>query len=142
MVPDYGKSQHKNPSHSKTRLPDYHDSAANVTNQRFILCHSQRTCSHFQTKTPCHFVTQSIKITSRVCTFNCKNRKLVYILLPEVLLCCGYFSIWTVVYLALSTNNTEFVTLAVSTMNLVHREFLLCVWLSFEPSALLFRLGW
>jgi len=35
MVPDYGKSQHENHSHSKTRLPDYHDSAANVTNPAF-----------------------------------------------------------------------------------------------------------
>jgi len=35
MVPDYGKSQHKNHWHSKTRLPDYHDSAANVTNSAF-----------------------------------------------------------------------------------------------------------
>jgi len=35
MVPDYGKSQHENHSHSKTRLPDYHDSAANVTNSAF-----------------------------------------------------------------------------------------------------------
>jgi len=25
----------QNPSHSKTRLPDYHDSAANVTNPPF-----------------------------------------------------------------------------------------------------------
>jgi len=32
MVPDYGKSQHENHSHSKTHLPDYHDRAANVTN--------------------------------------------------------------------------------------------------------------
>jgi len=29
MVPDYGKSQHENHSHSKTRLPDYNDRAAN-----------------------------------------------------------------------------------------------------------------
>jgi len=35
MVPDYGKSQCENHSYSKTRLPDYHDSAANVTNSRF-----------------------------------------------------------------------------------------------------------
>jgi len=35
MVPDYGKSQHENYSHSKTRLPDYHDSAANVANSAF-----------------------------------------------------------------------------------------------------------
>jgi len=33
--PDYGKSQYENHSHSKTRLPDYHDSAANVTNLAF-----------------------------------------------------------------------------------------------------------
>ena len=31
MVANYGKSQHENHSHSNTRLPDYHDSAANVT---------------------------------------------------------------------------------------------------------------
>jgi len=35
MVPDNGKSQHENHSHSKTRLPEYHDSAANVTNSAF-----------------------------------------------------------------------------------------------------------
>ena len=34
MVPDYGKSQHKNHLHSKTRLLDYH-CAANVTNSVF-----------------------------------------------------------------------------------------------------------
>ena len=35
MVPDYEKSQQENHSHNKTRLPDYHDSAANVTNSAF-----------------------------------------------------------------------------------------------------------
>jgi len=44
MVPDYGKSQHENHSHSKTRLLDYHDSAhigcnavsqVTVSDQRF-----------------------------------------------------------------------------------------------------------
>jgi len=35
MVPDYGKSQRENYSHIKTRLLDYHDSAANVTNPAF-----------------------------------------------------------------------------------------------------------
>ena len=35
MVPNYGKSQHENHSHSKTRLPDYHDSATNVANSAF-----------------------------------------------------------------------------------------------------------
>jgi len=35
MGPDYGKSLHENHSHGKTRLPDYHDSAANVTNSAF-----------------------------------------------------------------------------------------------------------
>jgi len=32
MVPNYGKSQHENHSHSKTRLPDYHDSTTNLAN--------------------------------------------------------------------------------------------------------------
>jgi len=36
----------------------------------------------------------------------------------------------------------EFVAPAVSTMNLVQMEFLLCEWSSFGLSALLFRLGW
>jgi len=45
------------------------------------------------------------------------------------------------VYLALSTYNTEFVALAVSMMDLVQKEFLLSKWLSFGLSALLFRLG-
>jgi len=35
MVPDYDKSQHENHSRRKTRLPDYHDSAANMTNSVF-----------------------------------------------------------------------------------------------------------
>ena len=35
MVPDYGNNQHENHSHSRIRLPDYHDSAANVTNSAF-----------------------------------------------------------------------------------------------------------
>ena len=35
MVPDYGRSQHENHSHSKARLPDYHDIAANVANSAF-----------------------------------------------------------------------------------------------------------
>jgi len=45
------------------------------------------------------------------------------------------------VYLALSAYNTQFVAPAVSTMNLVEWEFLLCEWLPFGLSALLFRLG-
>jgi len=32
------------------------------------------------------------------CMFNRKNRKVVCTLPPEVKLCCGYSSIWTVVY--------------------------------------------
>jgi len=49
---------------------DYHDSAANVANSALF--------SHFQTKTPCHFVTQSIKITSHVVHFRSeKNKKIV-----------------------------------------------------------------
>jgi len=35
IVPDYGKSQRRNHSHSKTRLPDYHDSVANERNSAF-----------------------------------------------------------------------------------------------------------
>jgi len=95
MGPDYGKSQHENHSHSKTRLPDYHVSAAIVTNSAFYS--------------------------------NCVT---------------GCFSIWTVVYLALSTYNTYFVALAVITVNLVQGELLLCERLSFGLTALLFRLGW
>jgi len=34
-VPDYGQSQRENHLHSKTRLLDYHDSAANVVNSAF-----------------------------------------------------------------------------------------------------------
>jgi len=45
------------------------------------------------------------------------------------------------VYLALSTYNSEFVALEISTMNLVQKEFYLCKWLSFGLSALLSRLG-
>ena len=35
MIPDYGKSQHENHSHSETCLHDYHDSDTNVTNSAF-----------------------------------------------------------------------------------------------------------
>jgi len=45
------------------------------------------------------------------------------------------------VYLTLFTYNIEFVALALGTMNLVEREFLLCEWSSFGLSALLFWLG-
>jgi len=31
-APNYGESQRENHSHSKICLPDYHDSATNVTN--------------------------------------------------------------------------------------------------------------
>jgi len=34
-VPDHGQSQHENHLHSKTRLLDHHDSAANVANTTF-----------------------------------------------------------------------------------------------------------
>jgi len=34
-VPDHGQNQRENHLHSKTRLPDYHDSAANVANSAF-----------------------------------------------------------------------------------------------------------
>jgi len=64
-----------------------------------------------------------------------------YILPPEVWPCCGHFSIWTAVYVALSTHNTEFVEPALGTMNLVESELLLCEWSSFGLTALLFRLG-
>jgi len=43
-------------------------------------------------------------------------------------------------YLNLSTYNIEFVVLAVSTMNLVQKDFLLYEWSSFGLSTLLFRL--
>jgi len=55
-----------------------------------------------------------------------KNGKVVFIFPTEVKFCCEYDSIWTVVYPASSTYNTEFVAQAVSTMNLVQCEFLLC----------------
>ena len=44
--------------------------------QHFILCRCQRTYSHFQTKTPCHLVTQSIKITSHVVHFQLQKQKI------------------------------------------------------------------
>jgi len=53
-VPDHGQSQHENHLHSKTRLPDYNDSAANVPNSAFYskTFHRQQTYCHFQTKHP------------------------------------------------------------------------------------------
>jgi len=41
----------------------------------------------------------------------------------------------------MSINNTEFVALAIDTVNLVEWEFLLCEWSSFGLSAFLFQLG-
>jgi len=38
-VPDHGQSQRENRFHSKTRLLDYHDSAANVANSAFYSNH-------------------------------------------------------------------------------------------------------
>jgi len=46
------------------------------------------------------------------------------------------------IWLCPSTYNTEFVALAVDTINLVKWEFLLCEWSLSWLSALLFRLGW
>jgi len=68
VVPDVGKSQHENHSHSKARLPDYHDSAAKVLNSAFYsnCVTASRPVATYKTKTPCHFVTQSIQITSHV----------------------------------------------------------------------------
>jgi len=45
MTPDYDKSQHENHSHSRTRLPDYHESAANVTNSAFYSNCAAASCS-------------------------------------------------------------------------------------------------
>ena len=52
-----------------------------LQNQHFILrlsktCYRQQTYSHFQTKTRCHFVTQSIKVTSHVMHFQSEKKKL------------------------------------------------------------------
>jgi len=78
-VPDHGQSQHENHLHSKTRLHDYHHSTANVANLAFYskTCHRQQTYSHFQTKTSCHFVTQSIKIAS-CCAFSIEKKHTVH----------------------------------------------------------------
>jgi len=69
-VPDHGQSQHENHLHSKTRLHDYHDCAANVGNSAF---YSNRVTASrpiaTSKKTPCHFVTQSLKITSHFVHF-------------------------------------------------------------------------
>ena len=78
-VPNHGQSQRENHLHSKTRLQDYHNSSANVANSAF---YSNRATvsrpiaiSHFQTKTLCYFVTQSIKITSHVVHFQSEKKK-------------------------------------------------------------------
>jgi len=65
-----------------TRLLDYLDSThANVAKSTFYsktiqTCYRQQTYSHFQTKTRCHFVTQSIKVTSHVMHFQSEKKKL------------------------------------------------------------------
>jgi len=78
-VLDHGQSQHENHLHSKTHLHDYHDSAAsaNVENLAFYskTCHRQQTYSHIQTKTPCHFATQFIKMTSHFVHFQSEKKK-------------------------------------------------------------------
>ena len=77
MVPDYGKGQHKNHSHNKTRLPNYHDRAANMTNSAFLFCvaASGPTATSKQKKT-FHFVTLSIRITSNVVHFQLQKQKI------------------------------------------------------------------
>jgi len=88
------------------------------------------TDSHFQTKTPCHFVTRSRKITSHAVHFQLQKQKIsVYFAARGITLLWLFFHLncsGSVVYLALPTYNTEFVALAVSTMYLVEWEFLLC----------------
>ena len=78
-VPDCGQTQHENHLHSKTGLLDYHDSSANVANSEFYSNHVTTSrpiaISHFQTKIPCHFVTQSIKITAHIVHFRSEKQK-------------------------------------------------------------------
>jgi len=50
-VPDRGQSQRENHLHGKTRLPDYHDSAANVANSAF---YSNRVTASKPTPTSKH----------------------------------------------------------------------------------------
>jgi len=75
-------------------------------------------------------------------TFDWKNKKIVYFAANGIALLWLFFHLnCSVVYPALSIYNTEFVALAIDTMNLVKWEFLLCEWSSFGLSALFFRLG-
>jgi len=79
-------------------------------------------------------------IASHVVDFQLQKQKISVYFAPR-----GIALLWLFFHLncsvsAFSTYNTEFVALAVSAMNLVQREFLLYEWLSFGPSALLFRL--
>jgi len=75
-VPCHGRSRCKNHSHTVRHV--YLTTVTVLSmwqTQCFILCRHQRTYSHFQTKTPCHFVTQSIKRTSHVVHFQSEKQK-------------------------------------------------------------------
>ena len=98
---------------------------------RFILTMSPPEDADLQTlpnKNTSHFVNQSIKITLHVVHSQSelkdeKQKSNVYFVArgrTQALL--GYFAIRTVVYPALSTYNTEFVALAVGTMNWLSRN--------------------
>ena len=68
------------------------------THRLFQPCHCQRTYSYCQTKTPCHFLTQSIKITSHVVHCQSEKQKSSVYFSARGKLYCGCFFIWTIVY--------------------------------------------
>ena len=109
-VPDHGQNQRENHLHSKTRLPDYHDSAANVANSAFYSngVTDSRPIATPKQKKPCHFVSQSIKITSHVVHFRSeKHKNSVYFAASGIALLWLFFHLnCSVVYPALSIYNT------------------------------------
>ena len=116
-VPDHGQSQRENHSHSKTRLHDYHDSAANMINSTFyfyrVIASGPMATSKQNTLSFCDPIHENNIIC---CALLIRKTEKVCIFQPQVKFCCGYLSIWTAVYLALSIYNTGFVALAVGTI--------------------------
>jgi len=65
-----------------------------------------------------------------LCTFNCKNRKVVCFATRDVALLWLFFHLTCCVsgFVHEKTLSSEFLALAVGAMNLVEWEFLLCEW--------------
>ena len=95
-------------------------------------CHRQRAYSNFQTKTPCHFMTQSIKVISHVVHFQSEEKKSSVNFASS-----GIALLWLFFHLNCSvsgfaqlSHRVRVIALAVATRNLVEWKFPLCEWSS------------